>query len=280
MIDDPDSAVYRVRVAPLEAMNGNICRILMIGDVVSAVGTEKLTAVLPRLKKEYAADVTVVNGENAAVGNGLTRQAAEQIFSAGADCITGGNHTFRRREFYEYLDASEFCLRPENYGESAPGRGICIVDKGSVRVGVVNLLGTVFMEPLENPFDCMDRALEALRGEVHFTVVDFHAEATAEKRTMGFYLDGKVAAVAGTHTHVQTADEQILPCGTAYITDLGMTGPVQSVLGVEPSLAIEKMRTHLPVRFQNPDGECLLQGVCIDIDKTTGKAVHIERISV
>ena len=158
----------------------------MIGDVVSAVGTEKLTAALPQLKREYAADITVVNGENAAVGNGVTRQAAEQIFAAGADCITGGNHTFRRREFYEYLDASEFCLRPENYGKAAPGRGICVVDKGRVRVGVVNLLGTVFMEPLENPFDCMDRALEALRGEVHFTVVDFHSEATADKRAMGF----------------------------------------------------------------------------------------------
>ncbi len=261
-------------------MNSKTCRILMIGDVVSAVGTEKLTAELPRLKKERSVDVTVVNGENAAVGNGLTKQAAEGIFAAGADCITGGNHTFRRREFYEYLETSPFCLRPENYGAAAPGRGVCIVDKGSVRVGVVNLLGTVFMEPLENPFDCIDRALSALRGEVHFTVVDFHAEATAEKRAMGFYLDGKVAAVAGTHTHVQTADAQILPAGTAYITDLGMTGPVQSVLGVAPALAIEKMRTHLPVRFQNPDGECLLQGVLIEVDKATGKAITIERISL
>ncbi len=252
----------------------------MVGDVVSAIGTEKLIAALPRLKKEYAADVTVVNGENAAVGNGITRQAAEQIFAAGADCITGGNHTFRRREFYDYLDESEFCLRPENYGDAAPGHGICVVDKGHVRVGVVNLLGTVFMEPLENPFDCMDRALVRLQDEVHFTVVDFHAEATAEKRAMGFYLDGKVAAIVGTHTHVQTADAQILPNGTAYMTDLGMTGPVQSVLGVEPSLAIEKMRTHLPVRFQNPSGDCLLQGVCIDVDKANGKAVCIERISV
>ena len=155
-----------------------------------------------------------------------------------------------------------------------------MIDKGFVRVGVVNILGTVFMEPLENPFDCADRTLAALKDEVDFTLVDFHAEATAEKRALGFYLDGRAAAVVGTHTHVQTADEQILPHGTAYITDLGMTGPVQSVLGVTPELAIEKMRTNLPVRFQNPDGECFMQGLLVEIDKKTGKALRVERVSI
>lgn len=254
--------------------------ILFIGDVVSAVGVEKLTRTLPRFKKEHHVDVTVVNGENAAVGNGLLPATAEVLFAAGADCITGGNHTFRRRELYEYLDTSPFCLRPANYKDDAPGKGFCVVDKGFVRVGVVNLLGTVFMEPLENPFDCIDRVLKDLRDEVDFTVVDFHAEATAEKRALGFYLDGRAAAVVGTHTHVQTADEQILPHGTAYITDLGMTGPVQSVLGVTPALAIEKMRTNLPVRFQNPDGDCLMQGLLAEIDKKTGKALRVERVSL
>lgn len=254
--------------------------ILFIGDVVSAVGVEKLTRTLPRFKKEHHVDVTVVNGENAAVGNGLLPATAEVLFATGADCITGGNHTFRRRELYEYLDTSPFCLRPANYKDDAPGKGFCVVDKGFVRVGVVNLMGTVFMEPLGNPFDCIDRVLKDLRDEVDFTVVDFHAEATAEKRALGFYLDGRVAAVVGTHTHVQTADEQILPHGTAYITDLGMTGPVQSVLGVTPALAIEKMRTNLPVRFQNPDGDCLMQGMLAEIDKKTGKALRVERVSL
>ncbi|MGN0571229.1 MAG: TIGR00282 family metallophosphoesterase [Candidatus Fimenecus sp.] len=251
-----------------------------IGDVVSAVGVEKLTRTLPRFKKEHNVDVTIVNGENAAVGNGLLPASAEALFAAGADCITGGNHTFRRRELYDYLDTSPYCLRPANYKDDAPGKGFCVIDKGFVRVGVVNILGTVFMEPLENPFDCADRVLAMLKDEADFTVVDFHAEATAEKRAFGFYLDGRVAAVVGTHTHVQTADEQILPYGTAYITDLGMTGPVQSVLGVTPALAIEKMRTNLPVRFQNPDGECRMQGLLVEIDKKTGKALHVERVSL
>lgn len=255
-------------------------RILFIGDVVSAVGVEKLTRTLPRFKKEHGVDVVIVNGENAAVGNGLLPASADLLFAAGADCITGGNHTFRRRELYDYLDASPYCLRPANYRDDAPGKGFCVVDKGFVRVGVVNIMGTVFMEPLENPFDCADRTLSALKDEADFTVVDFHAEATAEKRALGFYLDGRAAAVVGTHTHVQTADEQILPHGTAYITDLGMTGPVQSVLGVTPELAIEKMRTNLPVRFQNPDGECRMQGMLVEIDKKTGKALRAERVSI
>lgn len=254
--------------------------ILFIGDVVSAVGVEKLTRTLPRFKKEHRVDVVIVNGENAAVGNGLLPASADLLFAAGADCITGGNHTFRRREIYDYLDASPYCLRPANYKDDAPGKGFCVIDKGFVRVGVVNIMGTVFMEPLENPFDCADRTLSALKDEADFTVVDFHAEATAEKRALGFYLDGRAAAVVGTHTHVQTADEQILPHGTAYITDLGMTGPVQSVLGVTPELAIEKMRTNLPVRFQNPDGECRMQGLLVEIDKKTGKALRVERVSI
>lgn len=254
--------------------------ILFIGDVVSAVGVEKLTRTLPRFKKEHRVDVVIVNGENAAVGNGLLPASADLLFAAGADCITGGNHTFRRREIYDYLDASPYCLRPANYKDDAPGKGFCVIDKGFVRVGVVNIMGTVFMEPLENPFDCADRTLSALKDEADFTVVDFHAEATAEKRALGFYLDGRAAAVVGTHTHVQTADEQILPHGTAYITDLGMTGPVQSVLGVTPELAIEKMRTNLPVRFQNSDGECRMQGLLVEIDKKTGKALRVERVSI
>ncbi len=261
-------------------MDGPLCTLLFVGDVVGDAGCRALTKLLPKLKKEYGVDVCVVNGENAAQGNGLTRSAAEALFAAGADCLTGGNHTFRRREIYDYLDASPCCLRPENYGPAAPGRGYCVVDKGSVRVGVVSLLGTAYLEPLESPFDAADRALASLRDEAHFTVVDFHAEATAEKRALGFYLDGRAAALVGTHTHVQTADEQILEGGTAYMTDLGMTGPARSVLGIEPALAIEKLRTHLPVRFQNPDGPCVLQGLLVRVEKTTGRACFVQRVSL
>ncbi len=255
-------------------------KILAVGDVVSSYGCEKLRRVLPDLKKENEIDVCIVNGENSAVGNGILASSADSIFASGADVITGGNHTYRRREFYDYLESSPFCLRPENYGEDCPGKGFTVVDKGFVRIGILNLLGTVFMEPLENPFKCADRVLKELKKETEIIIVDFHAEATAEKRAMGFYLDGKVSVLFGTHTHVQTADGQILPNGTGYITDLGMTGPVQSVLGVKPPLAIEKMKTNMPVRFENPDGECSLCGAVFEIDRQSGKCISVKRISV
>lgn len=255
-------------------------RVLAVGDVVSAVGCEKLREALPSLKKEKNIDVCIVNGENAAVGNGMTAFSCEHIFASGADVITGGNHTFKRREFYETLENSYSIVRPINYSEDCPGRGYTIVDKGFVRIGVVNVLGTVYMENLKNPFDCMDEAIKNLRDEVNMIIVDLHAEATAEKKALGFYLDGRVSAVYGTHTHVQTADEQILPNGTGYITDVGMTGPSLSVIGVKPELAIEKMRTNMPVRFENPNDNALLQGIIFEIDRSSGKTVSVERISI
>ena len=255
-------------------------RVLAVGDVVSAVGCEKLRELLPSLKKEKNIDDCIVNGENAAVGNGMTAFSCEHIFSSGADVITGGNHTFKRREFYETLENSYSIVRPINYSEDCPGRGYTIVDKGFVRIGVVNVLGTIYMENLKNPFDCMDEAIKKLRDEVNIIIVDLHAEATAEKKALGFYLDGKVSAVYGTHTHVQTADEQILPNGTGYITDVGMTGPSLSVIGVKPELAIEKMRTNMPVRFENPNDNALLQGIIFEIDRSSGKTVSVERISI
>lgn len=255
-------------------------RVLAVGDVVSAVGCEKLRELLPSLKKEKNIDVCIVNGENAAVGNGMTAFSCEHIFASGADVITGGNHTFKRREFYETLENSYSIVRPINYSEDCPGRGYTIVDKGFVRIGVVNVLGTVYMENLKNPFDCMDEAIKKLSDEVNIIIVDLHAEATAEKKALGFYLDGRVSAVYGTHTHVQTADEQILPNGTGYITDVGMTGPSLSVIGVKPELAIEKMRTNMPVRFENPNDNALLQGIIFEIDRSSGKTVSVERISI
>ncbi len=255
-------------------------RVLAVGDVVSAAGCEKLRDTLPLFKKEKNIDICIVNGENAAAGNGMTAFSCEHIFASGADVITGGNHTFRRREFYDTLDNSHSIIRPINYSSDCPGRGYTIVDKGFVRIGVVNVLGTVYMENLKNPFDCMDEAVAALKDEVSIIIVDLHAEATAEKKSLGFYLDGRVSAVFGTHTHVQTADEQILPNGTGYITDVGMTGPSLSVIGVKPELAIEKMRTNMPVRFENSEGNCLLQGIIFEIDRSSGKTVSVERISL
>lgn len=258
----------------------NTVKVLAVGDVVSSCGCEKLRKTLPSLKKSKEIDVCIVNGENSAVGNGMTAFSCEHIFSSGADVITGGNHTFRRREFYDTLDNSFSIVRPYNYGGSAPGSGCAVIDKGFFKIGVISLLGTAFMENLRNPFECIDEAVDILKNEAKIIIVDFHAESTAEKRAMGFYVDGRVSAVFGTHTHVQTADEQILSNGTGYITDVGMTGPKYSVIGVKPELAIEKMKTNLPVRFENPDCECELCGVIFEIDKKSGKTLSVERIKL
>ena len=259
---------------------GNTIKVLAIGDVVSDSGCEELRKKLPKIKKDYGIDVCIVNGENSAQGNGITPFSAEHLFTSGADVITGGNHSFKRREMYEMLDTSFSVIRPANYGGECPGRGVCIIDRGAYKIAVVNMLGTVFLDSLENPFDCIDRILETLKGETDIIIVDFHAEATAEKKAFAYYLDGRVSAVFGTHTHVQTSDAQILPEGTGYITDAGMTGPCKSVIGIEPALAIEKIRTHMPVRFKNAEGECRVQGVIFEIDRDTAKTLAVESIDI
>lgn len=253
-------------------------KFLAIGDVVSSQGCDYLRDNLPKLKREYGADFVIVNGENSAVGNGVTPKSAQHIFTSGADVITLGNHSLRRPEICDYLDENEFIIRPCNYYPSASGRGTAIIERGAFSAAVINLQGTAFLDPIENPFVAVDREIEALNDRgIKNIIIDFHAEATGEKRALGFYLDGRVSMLFGTHTHVQTSDEQILPQGTGYITDLGMTGPYYSVLGVEPERAIEKMKTNLPVRFTNPDGVCTLEGVFFEIDDKTGKTVFIER---
>ena len=188
----------------------------------------------------------------------------------------------RRREIYDYLDnVNNPIIRPYNYHRTAPGRGSIIIEKGANRIGIINLIGIVGMDSVDNPFNHIDKAVEALKDErCNIILVDFHAEASGEKRAMGFYLDGRVSAVLGTHTHVPTADEQILPHGTGYITDVGMTGPIDSCLGIKKELAIEKMKTLLPVRFENPEGACSLQGVILEIDSDSGNCTHIQRIEV
>ncbi len=254
-------------------------RILCIGDVVGSAGCRHLRQVLPGVKRLYGADVCIVNGENAADGNGITPAAAEHILDSGADVITTGNHVYRRREFYDTLADSDRILRPANYPAGAPGRGLCIVDRGRYQVAVINLMGVVYMEPLACPFETLDALLEQA-GRPKFCVVDFHAEATAEKKALAFHADGRISALVGTHTHVQTADEQILPGGTAFISDLGMTGPVLSVLGVRPEQAVAKMREKLPVRFATAEGPCMMNGLLLTLDDATGKATAVERLDI
>ncbi|MBR7092011.1 MAG: TIGR00282 family metallophosphoesterase [Clostridia bacterium] len=253
--------------------------ILCVGDVVGQPGTEYLTRHLPQLKKQYAVDVCVVNGENAAEGNGITPDAADTIFRYGADVITTGNHVFRRREIYPVLESNPALLRPANYPPSVPGAGWYIVDKGRVRVAVGNLLGTVYLDPLASPFETADALLRDPEKPT-VCVLDFHAEATAEKRALACWLDGRVSLVYGTHTHVQTADEQILPGGTGFMTDIGMTGPVQSVLGVVPEQSIARIKDHMPVHFTTAPGPCRLCGVLAQIDEKTGHTTAIRRIAV
>lgn len=256
---------------------GAALRILTIGDVVSRQGCDYLKQKLPELKREYAADLVIVNGENSAVGNGILPQSAQLIFDCGADVITLGNHSLKRVEIYDFLDENRYIVRPANYHPSAPGRGMVIIDMGYISVAVINLQGAVYLDPIRNPFDIVDGLIEeAKAANCKIIIIDFHAEATSEKRAMGFYLDGRVSAIFGTHTHVQTSDNQILPNGTGYITDIGMTGPLQSVLGVSTKIAIEKMRTGLPVRFKNDDGPCTIEGCVFEIDNKTGLTVSTE----
>lgn len=254
-------------------------RILCVGDVVATPGCQLLSRLLPVVKRQYGVDVCIVNGENAADGNGLTPTAFRTLMDSGADVVTGGNHIFRRRELYDTLDEHPFLLRPANYPCSAPGRGYCVVDRGRYQVAVVNLMGLVYMEPLSCPFETLDAVLKEL-DRPRFCVVDFHAEATAEKKALAYYADGRISALFGTHTHVQTADEQILPSGTGFITDVGMAGPCDSVLGVCPEQSIAKMKDKLPVRFTAAAGPTAMNAVLFTLDDKTGKTVEVERLII
>ena len=254
-------------------------RILFIGDVVGEPGCALVRKVLPGFKRMQGVDFCIVNGENSAKGNGVTPASFDHLMTSGADLVTGGNHSLRRPEITRTLEQADVpLLRPVNLHRSAPGRGLAVLEKRGLRLGVVNLLGSVNMDYCENPFDAADDAVKTFaRERVACTLVDFHAEATSEKRAMGFYLDGRVSAVLGTHTHVQTADEQLLPGGTAYLTDAGMTGVKQSVLGVTVESATAKMRTGLPVRFEQAEGDAVMMCVLLELDDTTGRAKSIER---
>ncbi len=258
-------------------------RLLAVGDVCGNAGCEYVRAKLPGIKKEKNIDVVIINGENSADGNGITPSSAEYLFACGADIITGGNHSLRRKEVYEYLDSNEFLLRPHNLPDAEYGSGYCLADFGKFKMAVINLSGKIYLERVgaDNPFHCADKLTQKANLDgADIIVVDFHAEATSEKIALGLYLDGKVSAFFGTHTHVQTADEQILSLGTGYITDLGMTGPKNSVLGVKSDIIINRLKDNDMSKFEFAEGDCTLCGCIFDIDISSKKTVSIERIKI
>jgi len=251
--------------------------ILFVGDVVGGIGRRTLLALLPPLRARFAPTFVVVNGENAAGGIGITPKVAEELFAAGVDVITLGNHTYRHREIYPYLDATARILRPTNFLRSQPGHGWCAAERDGVRLGVVSVSGNLFMNAGRPAFPEVDAALHALRGQVDHVLVDMHAEATSEKVGMGWHLDGRVTAVVGTHTHVPTADARVLPGGTAYITDVGMTGPRGGVIGVKREQALEAMITRMPIRFETSTEDPWLNGVVITASEPM-RAQSIEQV--
>ena len=249
--------------------------ILFIGDVVGGIGRRTLLALLPGLRERLDPTFVVVNGENAAGGLGITPKIADSMFAAGVDVITLGNHTYRHREIYPYLDEQERILRPVNYLRSQPGHGTCVVTRDSVRLGVISVSGNLYMNAGRPAFSEVDAALHSLKGRVDHVLVDMHAEATSEKVGMGWHLDGRVTAVLGTHTHIPTADARVLPGGTAYITDVGMTGPRGGVIGVKREQALESMITRMPVKFETSSEDPWLNGVLIRTsEKLSAEAIE------
>ena len=254
--------------------------VLCIGDVIGTVGMKYLHKRLPTLKSLKKIDAVIVNGENSADTNGITPDSANYLLNCGVDLITTGNHSFQRKESYPlYENRNLPVIRPANYPSKAPGTGSAVIDIGRAQIRVLNMMGTVEMNPvLDCPFATSDALLEGIEEKI--VIMDFHAEATGEKRALACYLDGRSSAMFGTHTHVQTADEQILPGGTGFITDVGMTGPVNSVIGVTIDAAIKKMKTKMQVRRNYADGLCMLNGIIFTIDEKTGKTTQVERINI
>lgn len=255
-------------------------KILTIGDVVGNNGCEFLRQNLPAFKRTKGIDMVIANGENSSDGNGITPASAKHLFDSGVDVITLGNHTYRRKEIYEYLDETENIIRPLNFPGSAPGHGYCIYDMGRTQVAVVNLMGQIYIDTgLDSPFEAFDRLLKE-QDIPKICIVDFHGEATGEKRAFGYYADGRASAIFGTHTHVPTADECVLPGGTGYISDAGMTGTIESVLGVKPELVIKKLTTKMPVRFDYMPGKAKMDCVLFEIDEKSGLCRNAERYTL
>jgi len=265
----------------MSAKGNNLIKVLFIGDIVGKPGIEKVCREVPSLKKEYDLDLIIGNGENAADGIGITAKELNQL-QAHLDIITSGNHIWDKKEIIEIIDKELYLIRPANYPEGVPGRSSTFFEVNHRhKIGVINLSGTVFMPTLASPFMIINKIIEKLKEEgCCCIIVDFHAEATSEKLAFAHYIDGKVSGVIGTHTHVQTADEKILPGGTAYITDVGMTGPIDSIIGVKKELALKKFLTQMPVKLAVADGYSMLNGVILELDTNTGLTISIRRISI
>jgi len=252
-------------------------RVLFIADVVGGPGRRGLAAAMPELRERYSPDLIVANGENSAGGVGITEKSASELFSAGVEVLTTGNHVYRHRDAYEFLDREQRVVRPANYPAGNPGRGYTVIEVAGRRLGILNLSGGLQLTVARSPFIAADAELSKLEGECDAIVVDFHAEVTSEKVAMGWHLDGRVAAVFGTHTHIPSADARLLPKGTAVITDAGMTGSRQSVLGVKPEQALERFRTQMPVRFETADQDLWVNGAVVEINQS-GLADSIEQV--
>jgi metallophosphoesterase (TIGR00282 family) len=254
-------------------------KLLFVGDIVGSPGRHAVESLLPGLVERHEPDFVVVNGENSAGGLGITQKIARALYRIGVDAITLGNHAYRHAEVYEFLDNDDRIVRPANYNRGNPGRGYTVVEKDGKKLAVVNLSGTVFLDAARSPFAEVDAILSELRGRAEHVLVDFHAEATSEKVAMGWYVDGRVTACVGTHTHVPTADARVLPGGTAYITDVGMTGPRGGVIGVQKELAVRRFVTQMPVKFETATDDPWLNGVVIEADDA-GRATSIEQVLV
>jgi 2',3'-cyclic-nucleotide 2'-phosphodiesterase len=256
-------------------------KLLFIGDIIGKPGRQAVSRELHRLVDRYMVDLVIANGENAAGGFGITEETANDLYKCGIDVLTSGNHIWDKKESVAFVNREERLLRPANYPEGAPGRGSGLfTTAGGARVAVLNLEGRVFMNNLECPFRTADREIVRLQSETPIILVDFHAEATSEKTSLGWYLDGRVSAMIGTHTHIQTADERILPGGTAYLTDAGMTGSCDSVIGVRKDEAIAKFLSQLPTKFEVAKNNLRLNAVAVAVDEKSGKAVSVERINI
>ncbi len=254
-------------------------KILALGDIVGPASVEYIRSKLFGIIKDNSISFTVANGENACIGNGLDPQNAKILLNSGVDVITSGNHIWHKKELREYMDQSKRVLRPANYRSTAPGQGYTVYMVDGYRYLVMNVMGTMFLEPLENPFYCIDRVLEHAKGSYDFSILDIHAEATSEKYALARYFDGRINVIFGTHTHIPTADNQVLRGGSGFVCDLGMCGPVDSILGVKNECIIEKFMTNIPLKFELAGGEISAQGVIFTLDTDSGRVTSTERIT-
>ncbi len=273
-----DVQTGHMSLKPRFRREGHSLQVLFIGDIMGKPGREAVKQFLKPIQLEYKIDVTIANAENAAAGKGLTKAIAEELYDYGIQFLTMGNHVWDHREIMTFIDREPRLVRPANYPVGAPGQGYGYLRTLGLKIGILNLSGRIFLPPLDDPFSGAIRCINQMKQETSIIIVDFHAEASSEKVALGWFLDGKVSAVVGTHTHIQTADARLLNQGTAYITDVGMTGPRDSVLGIKKEIIINRFLTQLPAKFEVASGALQINAVILDIDETTGKTWNIEAI--